>query len=215
MFDENQFYDSYDKNDLLKKTKKADFVEFRALNFKSSYTPIDSDDEEWLKISIRGRSLNASDQASSGEGMREEKSFHFHAIKSTPALTSRGPKGPSTPIQLHTFDETSARTFEQPLIKYTDDDRSGFFIRALVSSESYENVIQRYKKSSKRSMVDFVPRFENDFTELSKISQTFFEITDFRSKKEVLSADLNEFNVIQKRRTRRPNTRYADSAYMA
>ena len=52
MFDENQFYDSYDKNDLLKKTKKTDFVEFRALNPKPSYTPIDNDDEEWLKILI-------------------------------------------------------------------------------------------------------------------------------------------------------------------
>ena len=46
MFDENQFYDSYDKDDLLKKTKKTDFVEFRALNFKPSYTSIDSDDEK-------------------------------------------------------------------------------------------------------------------------------------------------------------------------
>lgn len=43
MFDENNFYDSYEKNDLLKKSKKIDFVEFRALIPKSSYTPIDND----------------------------------------------------------------------------------------------------------------------------------------------------------------------------
>ena len=215
MFDENQFYDSYDKDDLLKKTKKADFVEFRALDSKPSYTPIDSDDEEWLKTPIKERSLNASDQASSGEGVREKKSSHSHATKSTPASTPRGPKKSSTSIQLHTSDETSVRTFERPLFKYTGDDRSSFFIRASASSESYENVTQRHKKSSKRSVVDLVPRPENDFTELPETSQTPLEITDFRPKRGVLSADLNEFNVIQGRRTRRPNTRYADSAYVA
>ena len=215
VFDENQFYDSYDKDDLLKETKKTDFVEFRALDPKPSYTSIDSDDEKWLKTSIRGRNLNASDQASSGEGVREEKSSHSHATKSTPASTSRGPKGSSTSIQLHTSDEIPIRISERPLSRYTDDDRSNFFIRVSVSSESYENVTQRHKKSSKRSVVNLVPRSESDFTGLPETSQTPLEITDFRSKRGVLSVDLNEFNVIQKRRTRRPNTRYADSAYVA
>ena len=215
MFDENQFYDSYDKNDLLKKTKKTDFVEFRVLNLKPLYTPIDSDDEKWLKTFIRGRNLNAPDQASSGEGMKEKKSSHFHAIKSTPASTPRKPKKSSTSIQLHTFNETSIKTSERSLFKYTDNNRSNFFIRVLAPSESYENVIQRHKKSLKRFVIDFVPRFENDFIKLLETSQTLFEITDFRSRREILSIDLNEFNVIQKRRIRRSNTRYADSAYVA
>ena len=215
VFDENQFYDLYDKDNLLKKTKKTDFVEFRALNPKPSYTPIDSDDEEWLKTPIRGRSLNAPDQASSGEGVREEESSHSHATKSTPASTPRGPEGPSTPIQLHTPDETPARTPERPLSRYTGDDRPGFSIRASAPSESYGNVTQRHKKSSKRPVVDLVPRPEGDFTGLPETSQTPLEITDFRPRRGVLSADLDESNVIQERRTRRPNTRYADSAYVA
>ena len=214
MFDENQFYDSYDKDDLLKETKKVDFVEFRALDLKPLYTPIDSDDEEWLETFIKERSLNALDQASSGEGMREKESSHSHVIKSTFASTFKRPKKSSTPIQLHTFDETSIKTFERPLSKYTDDDRSSFSIRASTSSESYENVTQRHKKSSKRPVIDLVPRPENDLIGLPEISQTFFEITDFRPKRRVLSADLNESNVIQERRTRRPNTRYVDSAYV-
>ena len=215
MFDENQFYDSYDKDDLLKKTKKTDFVEFCALNPKPSYTPIDSDDEEWLKIFIKERSFNASDQASSDEKMREKKSSHFHAIKSTPASTSKKSKKSSTSIQLHTSDKTPARILERPLFKYTDDDRSSFSIRASALSESYENVTQRHKKSSKRFVIDFVLRSENDFIELLEISQTRLEITNFWPKRGVLSTDLNEFNVIQKRRTRRSNIRYADLVYVA
>ena len=147
--------------------------------------------------------------------MREKKSFHFHVTKSTFASTLKESKKLSTSIQLHTFDEISIKISERLLFRYTDDDRSNFFIQVSTSSESYENVTQRHKKSSKRSVVDFVSRFENDFIELFETSQTPLEITDFRSKRGVLSADLNEFNVIQKRRTRRPNTRYADLAYVA
>lgn len=213
VFDENQFYNSYEKDDLLKKAEKTDFVEFRALDPKPSYTPIDSDDEDWLETPIRGRSrtLNPPDQTSSGEGVREKESSHSHTLKSTPASTSRGP---STPIQLHTPDETPAMTPEPPRSRYTGDGRSGFSLRASAPPESYGNVTQRHKKS-KRPVVDLSTRPEVDLTELLETSQIPLEITDFRPRRGVLSADLDESNVIQGRRTRRPNTRYADSAYVA
>lgn len=215
VFDENQFYHSYEKDNLLKETEKADFVEFRALDPKPSYTPIDSDDEEWLETPIRGRSLNPPDQASSGEEVREEESSHFHTPKSTPASTPRGPEGPSTPIQLHTPDETPAMTPEPPRSRYTGDGRPGFSLRALAPPESYGNVTQRHKKSSKRPVIDVCTRPEVDLTDLPGTSQTPLEITDIRPGRKGLSADLDEDNIIQGRRTRRPNPRYADSAHTA
>lgn len=90
VFDENQFYDSYEKDDLLKEAEKADFVEFRALDPKPSYTPIDSDDEDWLETPIRGRSIQPPD--ASGEGVRPgqgqgDEASHPQSLQSTP----RGP----------------------------------------------------------------------------------------------------------------------------
>lgn len=73
--------------------------------------------------------------------------------------------------------------------------------------ESYGNVTQRHKKSSKRPEVDL--------TRLPETSQTPLEITEFRPGRKVLSADLDESNIIEGRRTRRPNPKYADSAHMA
>ena len=100
----------------------------------------------------------------------KKKSFHSHATKSTPASTFRKPKKSSTSIQLHTLDEILVKISKRPLFKYTDDDRSDFFIRVSASSESYENMTQRYKKLSKRFVVDLVLRSENDFIELLEIS---------------------------------------------
>ena len=143
--------------------------------------------------------------------MRKKKSFHFHTFKSTFASTFRSL---STSIQLHTSDETPIMTLKPPRSKYTENDRSNFSLRASISSESYKNVIQKHKKSSKRPVFDLVTRPKNDFTELFETSQTPLKITNIRPKKDVLSADLNKDNIIQKRRTRQPNTRYADLVYV-
>ena len=215
IFDENRFYDSYDEDDFLKKTKKADLVEFRALDLKLSYEPIDSDDEEWLETPIRDRSLQPPGSASSSEGVRQmNEASSFQTSQSTSRLTPASTsKRPSSSIQLHTSDETSIRIPERPLSRYTGDDRSSFSFRASASSESYENVTQRHKKSSKRPTVDHFKSI--DFSDLFETHQTPLEITDFRPERKKISADLDEAHIIQKRRTRRPNPKYADSAYLA
>ena len=45
IFDEIQYYDTYENDDLLKKSKKSDFIEFQTCDFKSSFDLINSDDE--------------------------------------------------------------------------------------------------------------------------------------------------------------------------
>lgn len=56
-FDETQYYDTYEKDDLLKEAEKANFVEFPVFDPRPSYDPIDSDDEDWLDTPIRERSI--------------------------------------------------------------------------------------------------------------------------------------------------------------
>ena len=55
IFNEAEFFDTYNKKDLIKKSEKADFVEFITLDPHPAFQPIDSDDEEWLARPIRSR----------------------------------------------------------------------------------------------------------------------------------------------------------------
>ena len=53
IFDEIQYYNTYENDDLLKESEKSNFIEFQTCDFKSSFNSINSDDENWLKTSIR------------------------------------------------------------------------------------------------------------------------------------------------------------------
>ena len=52
IFDETKFYNIYKKADLLKKSEKTDLIEFQTFDFKPTFDPLNSDDEDWLKTSI-------------------------------------------------------------------------------------------------------------------------------------------------------------------
>ena len=45
IFDETQYYDKYEESELIKKSKKSNFVKFRARDPHSAFESIDSDEE--------------------------------------------------------------------------------------------------------------------------------------------------------------------------
>ena len=45
IFDETQYYDQYEKNKLIKKSKKSSFVEFLARDSRFAYESLDSNNE--------------------------------------------------------------------------------------------------------------------------------------------------------------------------
>jgi hypothetical protein len=56
IFDENIYYDIYSKQDLIKKSERKNFVQFRIYSVKSAVDfDLNSDEEKWLKTSVRDR----------------------------------------------------------------------------------------------------------------------------------------------------------------
>lgn len=107
-------------------------------------------------------------------------------------------------------DETFCMISKFPQSKYIENDRSGFFLRVFVSSKSYENVIQKHKKSSKRPN-NFSKRPNVDFSKISKIGQIFLNMTKFRPRKKVFLANLNKSHRMKKKRIRFSSSRYVNS----
>jgi hypothetical protein len=56
IFDENAYYDTYNKQDLIRESERKNFVQFRIYSVKSVVDfDLNSDEKKWLKTSIRDR----------------------------------------------------------------------------------------------------------------------------------------------------------------
>ena len=217
IFGESDYYDTYDNSDILKDSEKVNFVEFQAMDPLPSFEPISLEDEDWLKMSIRRRLPgNSPDRSSSDGGVEVDGGEENRASSGGPATPSRGSDN-----QLLTSDKTLYMTPELPVDRYTDEGRKRLTFGLTSSSASSQsslnassdnhdpdsepisnqNVAQRRKTRKTRAKIEV--------QQLSIINQTSLEIIELASRREEISTDLDEFNVIEEKRTRRSNLRYA------
>lgn len=228
VFNESEYYDTYDQAELLTESEKADFVEFRAMDPHPSFTPITIEDEDWLETPIRRR---LPQPPSSGEGVDQ-----VHQVDQVENMGDdigdEASDMPSSPVQLMTPDETPYMTPEPPTAKYTGDGRKKFTLSRPASAASAstapphtltptlvsdmdpvisQNVSQRRKARPKKGGEKGA---DIGLQQLPETSQTPLDITEreINPRRNPLSADLDEANIIEGTRSRRPNPRYANSA---
>ena len=123
IFDEIQYYDTYEKNDLLKKTEKSDFIKFQTHDFKSSFNSINSDDEDWLKTPIREKNV-FHEKISSDEKMKKIVDLISSSLFFDATAISRGFR---IFMQLKTFDDISFMTFDSSENRYTKNEKKNRF----------------------------------------------------------------------------------------
>ena len=191
IFDENQFFDSYEKKDFIKKTERLNFVKFWALVAKS-IIQLNENDKNWLNFPIRKR-LNEVTQMQFKrviENSTDEKNDQPLIFKQS-----------ATPKQLNTLDDTFFIIFGQDNVfyfsRFIGDDRTFWF--AFDSDKNSnavnnQNVIQWKKrakpKTTSKNMI---------FEKILKTDQIFLKMTDFKLKKIKLSANVKKFNIIKKK----------------
>ena len=144
IFNETEFFDIYNKKDLIKKSEKVDFVKFIILDSHSAFQPIDSDDEEWLTRFIRNRA------------------------KQSPANEMKK-------IDHSQIDHFQIDHFHQLMIP-----------TKISESKNFQQISQLL--------------FETGIASLNVVN---------KPKNQILSSNLKKFHIIEKKRTRRFNSKYA------
>ena len=200
IFDETQYYDKYEKSKLIKKLEKSDFVKFWARNFRFAFEPIDTDEKNWLNLSIRQQFVSESVFLSALDEGISINTIEKNVIKSAP----------STLKQLKTFDETLFMTFNPSIEKFTKDKKQKFSLSISqyellndFQSISNSNVATKRKNKKKITLDQF-----------SKTEHTPLDMTEIRKKSIEVSTDLNTINIIEKKRARRFNIKFANTAWI-
>ena len=170
-----------------------------------------------MKTSIRQCSVPS--LPSSGEGVETAQG---EEISGRESLELQTPRPRKSPRQLKTFDETSLMTPDPSIHKYTGDERTKLTLRPLNPLKNLspsitetnlvtetdpiisQNVFQRRSKKGKK-----VDRINVD--QLLETKQTSLDITEIRSRRIESSADIDEYNIIEGKQTRRPNPKYANA----
>lgn len=123
-------------------------------------------------------------------------------------------KQSATPRQLDTSDDTPFMTPDQNdvpyLSRFTDDGRTSRFASGPGENSNAinnQNVVQRKKRAKPKTASKDVA-----FEELPETGQTPLEVTDFRPRRTGSSVNVEESNIIEEKRTRIPNRRYATMA---
>ncbi len=207
IFDENAYYDSYDKNKrhLIKKTERKNSMQFRTYSIKSAVNvDLLNNDEEWLKTSVRDR-LVLKNRTMKERSIENSINEMMKKVKKS--------------IQIDDDDlEQLSTSLESPfsqiiLLRFglTEDDRiSRFHSEDAEDVAESSNVIVRRKDKKKKPQMS-----ESD--QLFAIGQTSLDVTEIQTdlknqfRRNIESADLNEANILSddQKRTRKLTSRYA------
>ncbi len=215
IFDENTYYDIYDKDKrhLIKKSERKNFVQFRIYSVKSTVDfDLNSDEKKWLKTSIRDRLMLKN---------RKERAIE-NSINQTAEMMKKSVQMNDDSEQLSTsFESLSSQHVSSQIISLrsglTEDDRISRFQSedAEDAVESSNVTIRRKNKRKKSQLFEFDQFSQSD---LSAIDQTSLDVTkiqidlkEFHSSRNIESADLNQTNILssEKKRTRKSTSRYA------
>ena len=182
IFNEKEFFDTYDQKNVLKEAERAEFIEFRVFKTRSA-VQFDSDDEDWMNLPIRGRLGAIPEPEGVGDDSDEDEDQ---------PLTPRRPAPPETPRHLETPEDTPFMTPDQsatpPYVPhFTGDERTSRFAYGTgenAEAFSSKNVSQRKKRAKTTKTVAM--------EDLPETGQTPLEVTRFKPKRSEISADLYE-----------------------
>ncbi len=209
IFDEKVYYDTYNKQDLIKKSERKNFVQFRIYSVKSAVDfDLNSDDEKWLKTSVRDRLMLKN-------RTMKERSIE-NSINQTAEMMKKSVQMNDNLRQLLTSLESfSSQHLSSQIIplrfELIEDDRiSRFQSEDAEDAVESSNVIVRRKSKEKKPQL-------SEFDQLPTIDQTSLDVTKFQIdlkehfSRNIESVDLNEANILSsdEKRTRKLINRYA------
>ena len=190
IFNENDLFDKYEKKGLITESEREEFVEFHALNFRP-VVQLDDEDEEWLNTPIRGRiEYDLEEEASPVD----EYDYEDESQSSTPRQQQY-----STPRQLATSETTSSMN--------SNASGAPYIARRIDVNDKSVSIRQpRAVEKEKRKMIEK----RVIFAELLETGQTFLDITGHKIRSPIPSSDIDEANIIERKRARRSNPKYAN-----
>ncbi len=207
IFDEDAYFDTYNKKDLIKKSERKNFVQFRIYSVKSAVDfDLNSDEKKWLKTSVRDRLV------------LENRTMKERSIENP---TDRIAEEVKRSVQMND-DQGQLPTSLESLSPQIIPLRSGLIEDGRVSrfqsfnaegAAESSNVTVRRKGKGKKSA---------EFDQLSATGQTSLDVTEFQIgleefhlSRNVESADLNEANILssEEKRIKKPTSRYAQVAW--
>ena len=183
-------FDKYEKKRLITEFEKKEFVEFHALNFKP-VVQLDDEDEKWLNTPIRGRiEYDLKEEASSVDEYDYEDESQSSTSRQQQYSTSR---------QLATFEITSSMN--------SNASGASYIARRIDVDDKFVSIRQfRAVEKKKRKMIEK----RVIFAEFFETRQTFLNITGHKTRSSIPSSDINEANIIEGKRARRPNLKYVN-----
>ena len=197
IFNENDLFDKYKKKRLITESEKKKFVEFHALNFRP-VVQLDDEDEEWLNTPIRGRiEYDLGEEASP----IDEYDYEDESQSSTPRQQQY-----STSRQLATSETTPSMSSDAPGASYIarriDVDDKPVPIRKPRAVEKKKG--KMVEKSIEKRVI---------FVEFFETGQTLLDITRHKTRSPIPSSDIDEANIIEGKRARRSNPKYANVSW--
>ncbi len=200
IFDENTYYDIYekDKRHLIKKSERKNFVQFRIYSIKSVVNVewLNSN-QEWLKTFIRDRLVLKNQKERSIEIVEEmKKSVHENDLGQLSTSFESS-------FSQHLSSQTISLRFE-----LTEDDRISRFHSedAEDAAESSNVIIQR--RSKRKKSIEFGQLFAIGQASLD-VTEIQIDLKEFRFSRDIESVDLNEANIVEGKRTRKLISRYS------
>ncbi len=211
IFDENAYYDTYNKQNLIKESERKNLVQFRIFSIKSAVDVelLNKNAEKWLKTSVQDKLVlkNRTMKERSIEIAEEMKK----SVQMNDDLEQLSTSLESSSSQ-HLSSQIISLRFE-----LTEDDRISRFHSedAEDAAESSNVIVRRKSKRKKFQLTEFDQSSQSD---LLAIDQTSLDVTkiqiDFEnhsSSRNIESVDLNEANILSddQKRTRKSTSRYA------
>ena len=214
IFDEQQFYDFYPKVKLINDEKKKQLVKFVIYESRNSIV-LDEDEQDYLDLSIKRR-------------FQTSILSSFNQINQNSSKVENSPATPTTLLMI--FVSLLSQLSNPVLTKYNADKNQSkssasnvndeiFNEKIVVKSEiqsevesndveisNFENITQRCQKFTKSKSITI---FENlSFSILISLNIIENIILSF-----VLSTDLNIVNIIESKRSRKANSKYAKATW--
>jgi hypothetical protein len=215
IFDENAYYDTYNKQDLIKESERKNLVQFRTYSIKSAVNvDLLNSDEEWLETSVRDRLV------------LENRTTEERPIEIIEEVENSVQVDDNQSVQVNDDLRQLPTSFESPSPQHLSPQiislRSGLTGDGRVSRfQSFDaggaaessNVTVRRKGKGKKPQL-------SESGQLPATGQTSLNVTEFQTglgnpSRDIGSVDLDEANILpsDEKRSRKPTSRYAQVAW--
>ncbi len=194
IFDENAYYDNYDKNKrhLIKESERKNLMQFRIYSIKLAVNvELLNKDEKWLKTFVRDRLMLKN---------RKERFIKIAEEMKKSVQMNDNLRQLFTSLENSSFQHSNLHIISLRF-ELTEDDRISRFHSkdAEDAAESSNVIVQRKNKKKKSQLIEFDQSNQSD---LLAIDQTSLDVTkdqiDLKnqSRRNIESVDLNKANIL-------------------